>query len=424
MTKLFRTKALFIISITLLLLFILKVSFKKEKEPYISSYRQDTLLNILNSYATDSIDICAMVGDTFLIPSTPSLLIRKGVFVVELINAREPLRQTLEAMEKPLLDSTQNYFAVIDIKQKKLIGIYGFREGAEYSLIDYYKDTLYLTGALDISKINFINTKTRQYGNVIVDPCSNDPAGSMVRTGNNLFITAKPYSASVINWNTKYCTEAQEKNSTSGSACRFLGPIQEDINLIIHSQLMDDNGVKRIQAYDKYNHKLWSYNCNPNNSYFIPYKKYFIGVEDGYIIAFRKESGKIEKKFFVGNDYQLFDIYKNTIRVNRGDMLHNYDEYELKSFDFDSEKELWTKKIYGILVHEVNNHYVSAYHDSTTNSETRYVYDKNDLSEIQRLVYKATPLYEEVRKFEIDTKGLPDRASDTKYIVSGKMLYW
>ncbi len=388
---------------------------------------ETSMPEILKKYAKDSIDLSLMLGDTFSILGDHICPIRNGICIMELNHINK---------SKNVIQDIRTYVGVVDVKNKKLKGIFYFEEGFQHVLLDYYRDTLYLAESWGCFSIRYCDIHTGKTDIVNIDPCGTaTDAGSIVRTGCNLFVTGTPYRAGIVDWRTKFCIEPPILRSRS-SGSGFVHPINKDINLINYTE--DTSGHRHFYAYDNKGKKKWQF-IGTQYTYFYGYKNYFVGVNAEKLILLDKQKGNILKSFLLGKDKTLDEwsiVYVEDNIVYLRSNMRNNDKFipsglgntELMAIDIMKEKLLWKKEIKGnFLTKYLDNLFITSY-KANDKSNLRYmVYSRDNFELLDEYEFKTKKI--EFSKKDSKWKGWGgniwlDRETDVYYTRSQNMLYW
>lgn len=374
---------------------------------------------ILNKYSDDSLNIKTIVGDTFCVLNDgANHIIRNGICLLELSDVRNP--------RHPVYDR-YNYVAVIDIHNKKLKNIIYVKNGFQTALFDYYRDTLYMADNSDCYYVRYIDTKSNKSDTCHIDPCNTAPgAGAIIRTGNNLFITGKPYEAGIVNWKTKFCNEYNNIPNLS-SSCGFVHPINNEINLIDY--LEDTLSHRYFYAYDKLGKKKWTYLAS-QYAQFIGHKDFFIGLSYDYLVVLNKKNGKLIHAVQLSkNEWSILDVNIDTImlryEIKNGDAQKHNENFNtvIEAIDIRKGKKLWSKKIKGRFIkQQLDNIFVTVY--DTNNKIAKYlVYSRNNFQLIAEFDYKFEDVKYKDRFWTSDAIWV-DRETNKHYTFRGKYIYW
>jgi outer membrane protein assembly factor BamB len=211
----------------------------------------------LLKFKKDSFDLRKMLGDSFSISNRDFGQMRDGkLFLYRIKNVPNA--------ERPHFD-----IPVFDVKAKKLLGIYDILAEPyklRYPLIDFYKDTLYISSSDSFYEVLAIDTKTGTKSYITVDPCNQAPgAEQIIRTGSNLFILGKPYGIGIVNWDNKLCRETFPNASIEGGTIKL--PVGDEINLF--RTHLDKMNNAHYAVYDSKGKVLWKYHIPNSPKYSI-----------------------------------------------------------------------------------------------------------------------------------------------------------
>ncbi len=435
--------------VILIMLLIAKCKFCSQKEVRYINY--DPCWELVKIYAKDSINIAALVGDTFALPSTPSKFIRDNKLFLEIENARQKTNIFMyNSQNEPIIDSTRYYFAVIDLQNKKLIDIIRFKEGKNYGITDFYRDTFYLSGLTDLYHIQYYDMKRKKYGLSIIDPCGNGISeGGMMRSGNLLFISGV-YATSIVNWDTKQCIDSDmATGNRNSSGTNFFVPDNEDLTVLLHHS---NDDIKYYRAYNRKGKTVWTF-ATKGDFGKINDKIYYALSKDTLSFV-DKKNGKIRKNIILENGYQYFDRFGDIMRFkkfirpeNEESDGYNFGFNSIKGYDVNTGKELYTKIIKGGIDSKLDNYYFTRYAkiDKSKPKDDRpyqrsfyycYAYDRETLTEIKEHDGKAVKKKDNpelnfnsvtkmrVFNYDIDNFIIKDVATNRHYALRGKYLYW
>jgi hypothetical protein len=386
---------------------------------------------IMHKYAKDSLDIRAIVGDSFAIYCNNISHIRKGMCAIELSNIKRP---------KDINEDKRNYIAIIDIHGKKLKGIYYFEDGFQHVTMDYYRDTLYMAEMWDCFSVRYLDTKTNKTDVTMIDPyCSGTGVGTLTKINNNLFLTSKPYRAGIIDWTTKHCIESSRLSGSSPTSSSFIDPINNDINLIDYS---DDSLSRRyLYAYDKLGKKRWQFMASKYIQ-FMGYKNYFIGIINyNNLVVLDNMAGKTVKSINVNEELDngnwklmyiennIAYLSKDMIRLENNGIRDEIGNTQIKAVDILKGKVLWSREIKGQhLTQHLDNLFITNEYNKDTKKLIKYlVYAKNDFNLISEYTYQKKITYS--NNIEGKWKGdksyiFIDRETNKHYLKFQNMLYW